>query len=169
MPARFILCVKNPYAWLVSCYRYFRSGLGADLTIPDQFVNRPDMSFTEFVMTPSYDFPTPVDRWNRMYRLWLQTLPNSRTFIVRHEDQLRDQIEVLLQAQQRLGLTPLGRLEAIVRRVDVDEALGPPMNVNYYLCREYMHEYTRGLVKMVNATLDQKLMREFKYDFEATD
>src|SRR5258708_8117767 len=99
-PIRFIVCVKNPYAWASSCYRFFRRVYDGDVTMAPQFQRDPSMSFDEFVMTPSYTFETPIHRWNEMNRLWLSTLPTERTLVVRQEDLVEDQISILQQAEQ---------------------------------------------------------------------
>jgi hypothetical protein len=166
-PARFVLCVKNPYAWLTSCFRYFRVATGADSTVAPQFVRDPAMPFEEFVLTPSYEFASPMHRWNQMYKLWLTTLPMERTVVVRHEDQLKDQIEVLAEAQQKLGLTPLGRLQGIAERVDVEARLGAPMDRGYYLEREYLSSFSPALLECVNTVLDAQLMDRFRYARES--
>ena len=83
----------------------------------------------EFIMTPSYEFASPVHRWNQMYNLWLATLPADRTVVVRQEDQLGDQVRVLAAAQRKLGLTPSGPLQAITQRVDVEATLVATLGV----------------------------------------
>ena len=165
-PARFVLCVKDPYAWLVSCFRYFRESVDADSTVAPQFVGNPSMSFDEFVMTPSYEFASPVHRWNQMYKLWPATLSAERTVVVRQEDQLSDQIAVLAEAQRKLGLTPLGHLQAIAQRVDVEGTLGTAMNRSY-LDRQYMASFPPPLLEHVNHILDPELMDRFQYEQEA--
>jgi hypothetical protein len=114
-PARFVLCVKDPYAWLASCFRYFRVAIGTDSTVAPQFVRNSSMPFEEFVLTPSYEFASPVHRWNHLYKLWLATLPMDGTIVVRQEDQMENQIEVMAEAQRKLGLTPLGPLQVIAQ------------------------------------------------------
>src|SRR5205085_704151 len=75
---RFILCVKNPYAWLDSCYRYFQRSWRADRTVAPQFKSNPTMSFPDFVRSATYNFQSPVHRWNEMNRHWLNELPLDR-------------------------------------------------------------------------------------------
>src|SRR4051812_23752277 len=54
-PVGFVLCVRNPYSWLVSCYRYFTKALGRDPTLPPQFAQDPPSSLESFVKSPSYE------------------------------------------------------------------------------------------------------------------
>src|SRR6185437_7112132 len=99
VPARFILCVKNPYAWVVSCYRYFQRSWQCDPTVAPQFQQNPSMPFDQFLRSPSYGFESPIHRWNQMHRLWLATLPTARTQVVRQEDQLTQSREVLYRIE----------------------------------------------------------------------
>src|SRR5579859_5248770 len=166
-PARFVHCVKNPYSWAVSCYRFFRASHGSDPTMAPQFQVDPTMSFEEFVITPSYSFPTPIDRWNQMNRLWLNTLPCDRTLLVRQEDQFHQQLQILQDAERKLQLhRNADRLQPIEQRVDVDAKRHGPMNRNYYLDRQYLAEYSPTLLERVNALVDPSLMRQFGYRLE---
>ena len=60
---RFVLCVRNPYAWLVSCFRYFRKAVGRDPSLPAQFRDDPSQTFEQFLKQACYEFQCPVDRW----------------------------------------------------------------------------------------------------------
>ena len=167
VPVRFVLCVKNPYAWAVSCYRFFQNSRGCDPTMAPQFQNDPSMSFEEFLLTPHYSFQTPVHRWNQMNRLWLATLAPDRTVVVRQEDQLHDQVPILQQAEKKLSLKRrLEDLEPIDRRVDVDVTVRGAMNRDYYLDRQYLEWYSPCLLDRVNSFLDLPLMQQLSYPIE---
>lgn len=166
-PARFVLCVKNPYAWAVSCYRYFRKAKGVDATVAPEFLAKPSMSFEEFVTGPTYGFPTPIHRWNVMYRLWLNTLPADRTVLVRHEDQLRDQVCVLKTVERRLGLVRrAAALQPIHERIDVNAKPVGPMDVRYYEERAYLRKYSPQLLEATKLLVDKSLSRQLGYDSE---
>jgi hypothetical protein len=166
-PVRFVLCVKNPYAWASSCHRFFRRVCDGDVTMAPQFQRDPSMSFDEFMMTPTYTYDTPVHRWNEMNRLWLDSLPTGRTLVVRQEDLLLDQTQVLRRAQQQLQLTPNGeKLQSIDQRIDVDASVKGEMNREYYLHREYLAEYSPSLLDHVNRLLDSQLMNRLGYEIE---
>lgn len=166
-PARFILCVKNPYAWTVSCYRYLRKLYGVDPTVSLEFQRDPSVSFEEFLIRPSYGFPTPIHHWNQMYRLWLSTLPPQRTVVVRQEDQLIDQRKVLQTVQRQFGLSRrAAELQPFAERVDTDSRLLGPMDCDYYLDRQYMLEYSPCVLERVNALIDVPLMKQFGYETE---
>jgi FkbM family methyltransferase len=167
--ARFVLCVRNPYAWLHSCYRYFRRANGSDGTVAPQFKRDPSVTFEEFVLTPSYGFKTPVHRWNEMYHRWLNELPEDRTALVRQDDQLENQLGVLKAVEQKLGIKRTSQdLQTIDRRVDVGAQLHGSFerDQRYYLNREYMAEYGPGLLEQVNRHLDQQLLDRFEYPRE---
>jgi hypothetical protein len=166
-PAKFALCVKNPYAWAVSCYRYFQRCKGGDPTMDPHFRQDPSKSFEEFVISPSYSFQSPIHRWNQMHRLWLATLPKDRTLVVRQEDQLADQMPVLIGAEKKLGLRRrMAQLQPINEKVDVYLKTHGQMNQDYYLDRQYMLEYTPCLLEKINGFLDPDLMKLLAYEFE---
>jgi hypothetical protein len=163
-PARFVLCVKNPYAWAVSCYRYFRKYQCVDGTMDPGFQRDPSMSFEEFLLTPSYTFETPIDRWNQMNRLWLVTLPADRTLLVRQEDQLEDQLSTLRRAEEQLRLVRLGAdLKPIEQRVEVGARIQGDMERDYYLDRRYLLEYSSLLLDKANSLVDAELLSRLGY------
>ena len=165
--ARFILCVKNPYAWAVSCYRYFCRDRGADVTICPHFIRKPPETFEEFARSQHYSWPTPFHRWNQMNRLWLSTLPYDRRAAVRQEDQLTDQLGVLRSVERVLGLKRRHpNFDVITRVVDTDARILGPFESEYYLKRTYLEHYRPGLLREVSGMLDRKLMSELNYDIE---
>jgi hypothetical protein len=165
--ARFVLCVKNPYAWAVSCYRYFCRDRGADVTICPHFIRKPAESFEDFAHRPHYSWPTPFHRWNQMNRLWLSTLPHERRVVVRQEDQLTDQLRVLSSVEQVLGLKRRHpNLDVITRVVDTDARILGPFDGEYYLKRTYLEQYGPGLLREASRMLDGALMTELNYDVE---
>jgi FkbM family methyltransferase len=166
IPTRFLLCIKNPYAWLVSCYRYFCRAGGADLTIPKQFVADPRMSFEEFVRRRTYEFPNPVHRWNFMNRCWLATLPAEHTIIVRQENQLTTelQVQMLEEIEQKFGFRRQGaELAGTEEQIDVNTMVRGQVDRDRYVLRKYMADYTPALLDDVNEMLDWDLMGIFGY------
>lgn len=167
--ARFVLCVRNPYAWLYSCYRYLRRANGSDRTVAPQFKRDPSVSFEEFVITPTYTYASGVHRWNEMYARWLRELPEDRTAVVRQDDQLEHQISVLKAVEAKLGVRRRNReLQPIDRRVDVGAHLHGSFerDQKYYLNREYMAEYSPALLEKVNQLLDSEVLDTFGYSRE---
>lgn len=166
VPTRFIFCVKNPYAWLVSCYRYFRGGYQLDQTLPASFYADPSMSFEEFLHRPMYEFPTPLHRWNFMNRCWLMSLPEKRTVVARQEDHLQDELQHRLLAEIECKFSLRRRsehLEVTDRQVDVNTTVKGPVDRDRYLLREYMAEYSPSLLALVNQSLDHALVSRLGY------
>jgi len=163
VPVRYVVCARNPYAWLVSCYRYFQKAIGRDPTLPPQFVQNPTISFEQFLTTSSYEFVNPVDRWNRLNRHWLEALPSSSLEIVKHEELLDDQVPVLVRLERGLRLSRRhAALCRIHRRVDVVPG-GHPVERGYYLNGGYMSEYTPSMLDCVDRQVDKRLVDRFDY------
>jgi hypothetical protein len=163
---RFVLCVRDPYSWLTSCYRYFSSAWDTDPTVCPTFFENPAMTFSQFLRRPSYSFETPIARWNVMNAKWLDDLPQQRMVLVRLEDQFVDKVSVLRFIEVKLGLTrKLTNLVAINARVDIDVVIDGPMDVSYYRRREYLSIYSADLLGLVNGLLDPTVMRSLGYDY----
>src|SRR6185312_4357526 len=164
VPARFILCVKNPYAWVVSCYRYFQRSWQCDPTVAPQFQQNPSMPFDQFLRSPSYGFESPIHRWNQMHRLWLATLPTARTQVVRQEDQPTQSREVLYRIERHLELQRLGAdLRVIQERIDVNARPSGPMNCDYYLNHDYIAAYSDNDLRLMDKILDRDVLGHLGY------
>lgn len=164
---RFLLCVRDPYAWALSCYRYFRRANGSDATVAPQFQSDPSMTFEEFLLTPTYSFDSPLHRWNQMNQLWFDTLPRDRTVLVRHEDLLHDQIAVLQEIECALRLKRRAiQLQATDEKIDVNASPVGPFNRDYYLDREYMLEYPVSMLLYMQSVLNPALMGRLSYKHE---
>jgi hypothetical protein len=132
--------------------------------VAPQFQRDPSVSFEEVALSPTYDFLSPIDRWNRMNQRWLQMMPPQRTTMVRHEDQLVDQRRVLEQVEQTLKLSRRNpELETISAKVDVGAHVSGEYDADYYRDRQYMLDYPTSLLAQVNAALDPMLMARFDY------
>jgi hypothetical protein len=165
--ARFVLCVRNPYAWMLSCYRLFRRTHETDSSVAPQFRRDPSMSFEEFAVSPSYEFETPIHRWNQMNRLWLDNLPGDRRTVVRQEDQIQGQASVLERVERELRLTRLSvELRPIDAKIDINAAPAGAMDRDYCIDREYMSAYGPTLLDRVHVTLDWGLMARLGYPAE---
>jgi hypothetical protein len=164
---RYVICVRNPYAWLLACHRYFQKAAGRDPTLPPQFQQNPSMSFEQFVTGPCYESPDPVHRWNSLYHNWLASLPQRQTSIAKQEDQLSDQAAVLQRLELELELPRREQhFRGISRRVDIIPRYHEPLRPEYYQNREYMAEYEPSILEHVNGQLDRDLLRRFGYSFE---
>jgi hypothetical protein len=122
---RLIVCVREPFAWMASCYRYFAANRRCDVSVCRAF--RPSWSFAQFVRSEHYTWPTPVARWNDYYRVALAVVDDFRAVgrpaaIVRAEDLADDEGQLSeyrrLIDELGLDLRPGNTLRAIGRRVD---------------------------------------------------
>jgi hypothetical protein len=166
-PVHFVLCVKNPYAWAVSCFRYFRRAHLTDSTVAPQFRADPSMSFEQFLAGPHYSFPNPIARWNQMNQLWLATLPKDRSVLVRQEDQLLNQLRSLEAIERWWKLARrLPELQPAAERISFRARPAGPLDRDYYLNGMYLTEYSQDLLQRMNSLLDMPLMGQLKYPIE---
>jgi hypothetical protein len=163
LPVRYVLCVKNPYAQLVSCYRYFQRCVGQDPTMPQQF--HAALSFADFLRTPCYGYRNPIERWNHMYSHWLDVLPPQSMCIVRQEDQITHQGWVVDCIGRNLKLERLTSILQLTQQaVFVGGALHGPLDREYYLRHEYLSSYDSSLMQHVNNEIDPQMLRRFGYE-----
>jgi hypothetical protein len=166
-PVRLIICVKNPYAWLVSCYNYFVTNLGTDPTVDQGF--RRAWGFAQFVQYPSYNFKNPIDRWNSLIRHWLE-FPSQPQFseIILQESMLdaQGQQSVLarIETNQHLSRKNYKVICETSRRVGVEMRLGERFDAEYYRQRRYLAHYSGCLLDFVNQSIDMDLFRLFGYE-----
>ena len=167
-PVHFIWCVKNPYAWLVSCYRYFQRSWNMDKTVAPQFRENPNQSFPEFVRTATYEFQSPVHRWNAMNRHWLTQLPAERTALIRQEELVEHQLEVLERLKAAWDLMPrTEQLITTLRHVDCNLRMGQPISRSYYWEQRYLRDFPEESLEFVNRHLEEELMTHFGYPVES--
>lgn len=140
-PVIFIVCVKNPFAWLWSCFEYFGRAAGVDLTVPDTFEK--GLSFHEFLHTSAYGFPDPIYRWNIMNRHWLTYLPHC--YVVRQEDMLyaERQAVILRNIAAHFQLEAKRPLAGTARRIKADMSVGGMFDRDYYLTRDYLANFRK--------------------------
>ena len=171
--ARVMVCVRSPYAWLVSCYKYFHRVAALDPAVCPHFRRG---TFAEFVRSRHYEWPSPVERWNEMNAHWGGFVRESlqRAAVVRAEDLqgAEDQIRQLARLEASLLLprridetTGEARpLAAVTRRVNIEYQLTKAeMDFDYYREERFFAEYDSDLLHFVNLRLDWSLMQEFEY------
>jgi hypothetical protein len=167
VPVRFVICVKHPHAWLVSCYRYFQRVHRFDHTMPPQFRQDPSITFDQFLRLPCYEFANPMDWWNHRYLQWKQALPPRQTAIIRQEELMQDQIAVLTRLETGLDLsrrTP--RLHEIRGRVDIIPNSHGRFNRRYHAQRRYVTIYSAAALAYVQGQLDLDLAAELGYPMD---
>jgi hypothetical protein len=167
-PVRLIICVKNPYAWLVSCYNYFMTNQHADPTIDQSFQKAWD--FDQFIQNPSYHFANPIDRWNGLVRHWLE-FPTNKQFseIILHESMLdtqgqRSVLERIEKNQQFARKRDV--INGASKRVGIGMRLQGNFNFEYYQQKHYMAHYSENLLDFVNQLIDPNILTLLGYKKE---
>ncbi|MEM1353917.1 MAG: hypothetical protein AAGH88_03435, partial [Planctomycetota bacterium] len=154
-PLRYILCVKNPYAWIYSMYCYAKRAFGRDPTVDRKF--NPNIEFKDFLHSPHYGFASPAWRWSYMYEHWLRALPDQRRFIIRHEDMLgtENQSEVLKNIADKFNLDLIGQtISTSSNRINIDCQVGKSMDTNTYLKSSYLKYYDHADLSEVHDSLN---------------
>ncbi len=161
--------VKNPYAWLVSLYDYWKTALfGPDLTDVsfEAFVRSP-VVFEEAAGTPFfYRTANPVQHWNGMNFHWITLQANSKKICVVHSEALIHDAEgMVLQMAEYFGLKmafdgPLV-LDTVVPPTNETPTAGDKLfgeRAAYYKEGKFFERYTRSLVDFVNSQLDPAVL-----------
>jgi hypothetical protein len=180
------ICVKNPYAWLLSFYNHLQ---------PEKKI-----SFAEFLQQPlNLQRPERQDRalcadgpaqlWVQMYEHWLAVeLRNHRRFIFRYEDVLADpraSIQELVSAlelrrrkpwhyrlRRSLGLEngeprfflPSIRLGAVPQNYKGKHIKrGEEFNSAQYTRHEYLKSYSPDMLDFVNQHPQPQLLERLGY------
>lgn len=161
---RFLIVVKNPYAWLLSLYaRPYHVG-GKDRRF-ESFLERhlPVMEVRENI---GADPLQPVEVWNRKVRGYLELMAVAQhAQVLRYEDVLADEVGTLRQAAAALGLPLLEGFEGVSHGVkEADRARPQADYVDYYLHERWRDKLTVGAVERINALLDPRLMRRMGYE-----
>ncbi|MEM6365759.1 MAG: hypothetical protein AAF745_15120 [Planctomycetota bacterium] len=156
-PLRFLVCVKHPYSWLSSFYRF------------DVRANGNPSSFREFVMGKcrTYAEQNPIERFNVLNRIWL-AIGTSPAFlqVVWSEVLQSNQIGQLRVLESQFGLRRRTKhLRRETRRVGPDEQIrGRPFDASYYTNFEFMRHYDDELLSYVNQHLDRELIARLGYE-----
>ena len=186
------ICVKNPYAWLVSFYNHFQ---------PEQKI-----AFAEYIRQPlNLQRPERQDRaliaenapelWVQMYEHWLGIQLNERrSFLFRYEEVLANPYGSIQELVTTLGLRrqepwhyrlrrslglangqppffrPSARLGAVPEHYKGKHIKrGEEFNSAQYTRHEYLHQYTPELLDYVNQRLKPQLMEKLGYSIVQHD
>jgi len=169
-PVRRVLCVRDPYAWLRSCYRYFCRHKGADGTIDKAFAKA--WSLERFIRSAHYTWETPMGRWNDLNRRWtaFHDRHPARCILIRSEDLLGpdEQVQQMQRVEQQLGLRRRGEWQTERRRINNRmRRTRKDMDWEYYRQRRYFEDYTPALLAFVRGRLDALLAGRLGYRIEA--
>lgn len=171
-----IVVAKNPYSWLVSLYKYWRStNVGMDLSGVefDQFV-RNRAIFEEQQGAPVlYRAVNPVQHWNNMHFHWLSIrMQRKRTLIVPYELSMTRPSMVVEMVAEELGL-PIGTFTPIEGVVEPSQEKAVTSEIRfdpkYYHDKKYMEYFTKDLLDFVNKELDKEVMSILDYQYEEVE
>ncbi|TWT91909.1 alpha-mannosyltransferase [Neorhodopirellula pilleata] len=155
-PLKFVICVRHPYSWLASFYRFEKQG------------RRTQCSFADFVLGSSrtYQGRNPIDRYNLLVRMWLgMAIDPVFAQVVRSETIQEDQFAVLRTLERQLKLTRLNpELVDEKLRVGPDEQIRDrTFDLNYYQSQRFLSQYDDALLAQVNDRLDRDLLGSLQY------
>ena len=166
---RFMMIIKNPYAWLLSLYQrpYHVGGSGDSF---EAFLDQP-LPVMEQRENIGPDPLRPVEVWNRKMQGY-ETLRRAarHAVIVRYEDFLIDETAALELAAARLGIPVRDRHEPVEDGVkQSDQNVTHEDYVRYYLEERWRHKLSAAALEKINATLDAEFVKRLGYDLLRVD
>lgn len=166
---RVVLCVRDPLAWMASCYDYFLAHKGADKTICRAF--RRNWTFETFVHNRHYAWPNPAARWNDYYTgnsQAVDTLVSEErpAAIVRAEAlaTAAGQLAELGRLADELHLDLNGTPRAIMQRVNNRGGYETRRWDDREYVRRVRQHWTPALREWAVRQIDWDLARRFKYE-----
>ena len=180
-----LLCVKNPYSWLVSLHRYRHPE--NDMLFP-QFVRSEIRVVGQEAPDDAIVSANPIRLWSEMNQHWLGApLMSHRWFVFRYEDVLAapyDSIQELVGALKLERKQPIAqKLKSILGTSEEPEFFVPPrqlgalkdqykkrnlergvvFDASQYTRHEYLKSFTPELLKFVNENLDPGIVNRLGY------
>ena len=161
---KYVMVVKNPYSWALSLFRRPYHVGGRDSSF-DMFLERkmPVMPELENIGT---DEITPIEVWNRKVTGYLRLREEAhRSIIVRYEDLLADEMQILCQIAKKLGIRVRKELRPIKHGVKKHDAhIDRHYYQNYYISQMWRKKLTPQHILKINSRLDRNLLKELDYD-----
>lgn len=155
-PLQFVICVRHPYSWLTSFYRFEVQGRGLTCSFPD-FVRG---------TCKTYRGRNPIERYNLLVRMWqgLAVNPNCAQ-IIRSETLQSNQPSTLQELASQLSLKQKRpQLQSERRRIGPDEQIRRrEFDASYYQDHRYLTHYDSELLGYVNDRVDQDLIAGLQY------
>jgi hypothetical protein len=163
--------VKNPYAWLVSLYHYWRvTTIGPNLRNVsfDQFVQ----SRVEFERQQGIPFlyrsQNPVQFWNDMNFHWMSIrLDQKKSLVIPYEALLSDANGVTKAIAQEFGMIINEKFidEEMILTAGGEKPLADDnrFEKDYYVQEKFMESFNDELLQFVNDQLDHELVSSLGY------
>lgn len=153
---KYLLCVKNPYSWLVSIHKY------STLTI-ENF----DYRITD--LKNKKQLANAIQKWN-VYNQnvikFCKENPNL-TYLLRTENLICGDIEREIQnIAMKFYLTQLGENLAVTNNIVDPRYLrtNVKFNPDYYVNEEYLNMFSREDLDYINQLLDRDVMKTLCYE-----
>ncbi len=165
---RFLIVVKNPYAWLLSLFRRPYNIGGKDDTL-EAFLDRkmPIMPAMENIGT---DQVGPVEVWNRKMAGYFTLMDAAtRAKIVKYEDFLQDEEGMLRSIATDLEIGQRPDFVSIERGAKGDADVSRQYYIDYYMQQKWREKLNPTLVQTINAQLDHDLVTRLGYEVISPD
>lgn len=167
-----VTITKNPYAWLVSLYNYWKNGnTGPDLSLTsfEEFVRSPAV-FEESAGTPYLlRSSNPVQHWNNMNFHWMSIRMNQKiNLVIPYEIFLENPHNVTeaIANEFKIGLQlKFKNCENVCEPGEEAPKVGENVwkDKGYYVDQKYMSHFSQSLLQFVNEQLDPKIMQSLGY------
>ncbi len=160
---RFLMVIKNPYAWLLSLHqRPYHVGV-RDGSF-EHFLTRrlPVMEQRENIGS---DALTAIEVWNRKVQGYIQLQDvASHAVIMRYEDFLVDEITALHTVATKLGIAIRDRHIPVSEGVkQADTKISHSDYASYYLKERWRERLSPEALGIINSSLDQEAVKQFSY------
>lgn len=170
----FIICIKDPYSWLHSFFRFAQT----------HSANIYYQTFEEFVMSNQHTMPwvfgniRPLQMWNQLNLHWtheIQPCDGFKRVLVKNEDMVSRPVETVAALGELFCLTKLRDPIAIptkrmmpypVQYSKRDLYTTDPSRTfksEYYTSKTYLSNYTGKLMDFMRQNLDANLVTELGY------
>lgn len=153
VPLQFIICIKNPYAWLWSMLDGIQTGR------TPHFKRRNPWGDQKL-------YRALIGRWNKKYKLWWDLMEKHGGCPIRQEDLLRNLQKALTKIGKKLGLTPRQKPFK-----NITQVVKPGQHISgktfsrrtFFLQRKYFKYLPKDLQRLTKKTLDWETAAKYRY------
>lgn len=161
-----VLVVKNPYAWLVSIYKYLKPSLSFG-----NFIKRPlvwgEPSGSPYLLRSC----NPIQYWNDMNFHWMSVkMNNKKLCIIPYESVLRN-VELSLKNISSYFDIPLNKptldsKNKMLAGNEKPEAFDEKFDSSYYTDQKYISFFDNDIFNFVNQQIEPMIMQQVGYKWE---
>ena len=154
----YVICVRNPYSWLMSyeAYHVKRSrAQGGCLTHE----------------SPRHDYSCYINTWNNIYNRWLSEISSVyNNIIVRYEDLLEYPLQTVTSICSKLNVGQSENFREVKEYINnysnYPTRDGLFSRRDYYLKKKYLEYLSPSHITKISSLLDKDLMKKLGYDLE---